>query len=207
VQTAETIAASGTAVATGIMGTLSALAAGTSVAGPIGAAIGGALALSMAIYKQFEGCGQTCTITSDIANQVEPILQKNVAQYLALPVHYASLQALYLNNFDTTWAALVQACSNPTYQAAGQRCVSDRQQGACHYHDSSGACWNWFSGYRDPIANDPNVVPDPSPVVAGGSAITSALGISPTSTIAGIPVGKLILPAAGALLLLWALDL
>jgi hypothetical protein len=23
-----------------------------------------------------------------------------------------------------------------------------------------GACWNWHNGYRDPIANDPNVVDD-----------------------------------------------
>ena len=35
-------------------------------------------------------------------------------------------------------------------------CIADRQRGGCHYQ-SNGQCWNWFIGYRDPIANDPQV--------------------------------------------------
>jgi len=200
-QTASSIAAAGASVTTGIMGTLSALTAGSSIAGPIGIAIAGAAALAVAIYNVFKGCGQTCTITSDIANQIEPILRQNLDNYMSAPVHYASLQAAALNNFQTAWNALVQACSNPTYMNAGQRCISDRQQGACHYTTSPGgwngstytppgqngsgpACWNWFVGYHDPIANDPTVVPDPAGGVTigpGGQAIVQTSPVSSTS--------------------------
>src|SRR5215472_1920517 len=35
--------------------------------------------------------------------------------------------------------------------------IGDCQQGACHYQPQPGQCWNWFIGYRDPIASDPQV--------------------------------------------------
>ena len=126
----------------------------------------------------------------------------------------ASLQAAALNNFDTVWNALKTACSDPSLGAAGQRCISDRQQGSCAYKVSPGgwqngvyvyngpngsgsSCWNWFVGYRDPIANDPTVVPDPTPtspsassnVAAGGNPISAVLG-------SGFNFSSLILPAA-----------
>lgn len=189
-----------------------------AMAGPLGAAIGAAAgAVAGLLYNVFKGCGQSCVKATEIANQVEPILSQNVTAYLAEPVHYASLQAAYLNNFDTAWNALVQACSDPALLAAGQNCITDRQRGSCAYKTSPGgwngrtytppgangsgsACWNWFVGYRDPIANDPNVVADPV-----GSSLLSSAGIDPLSTIGGIPITSLLLPAGllvGALVLL-----
>jgi hypothetical protein len=195
---------------------------GTLVAGPLGAAVAAAVSqIGILLANVFSGCGQTCTQASDLANQAEPLLQQNLASYLAEPVHYASLQAAYLNNFTLTWNALVAACGNPALQSAGQNCISDRQEGACHYQTSPGGwqqqngtwvyvnpgaqgsgstCWNWFVGYHDPIANDPTVVPDPAGALP--SNLLSSIGISPTATLFGLPVVDVAL-AAGALLLLW----
>jgi len=121
-------------------------------------------------------------VASQDADKFEAPLKQNLAAYLNAPVHYASLQAAALNNVDTLFTALNQACSDPQLQDAGRRCISERlDPSACHWKASPGgwngatytpygsagsgdACWNWVKGYRDPIANDPNVVPDPSPV-------------------------------------------
>jgi hypothetical protein len=200
-----------------------AILTGTLLGGPLGGAIAAAISqLGILLANAFSGCGQTCVEATKIANQVEPILQQNVDKYMSAPVHYASLQAGALNNFDFTWQALQQACSNPQLQAAGQRCISDRQRGACTWKASPGgwaqdttgkwtytgygaagsgdACWNWFVGYRDPIANDPTVVADPP-----GSALLSTFGLDPNATFLGVPLADLVLPALlmfGALIFL-----
>ena len=67
--------------------------------GPIGAAIGGRIAISQLLVGIFQGCGQTCVEASNIANQVEPALQQNLAAYLASPVRTVSMQAAAINNF------------------------------------------------------------------------------------------------------------
>jgi hypothetical protein len=51
--------------------------------------------------------------------------------YLSAPVHYQSLQAAALANFNNTWTALVNACSNPSL-GAGQSCISDPETGWTH---------------------------------------------------------------------------
>jgi|SRR5579863_6815394 len=195
---------------------------GTLVAGltaiPIIGPIAGALAaIGTLLANIFSGCGNTCVEASNIANQVGDALAQNLTTYLSSPVHYASLQAAALNNFDAAWASLVQACSSPSLGSAGQACISDRQRGACKWKASPGgwvqasdgswsytpwgaagsgtACWNYFIGMRDPIANDPTVVPDPTPAAAASSGLLSAVGLSPSTTIAGIPVSDLLLPA------------
>ncbi len=57
-------------------------------------------------------------------------------------------------------------------------------------------------GYRDPIANDPTVVPDPVPGGAVASNILSSVGIPAGSTFFGLPVGDLLM-GGGLLLLAW----
>jgi hypothetical protein len=211
----QTIAA---AAAAGASTTVSMLVAMGTIGGPVGAAIAGVISIGMALAKVFGGCGQTCVQASNIANQVEPLLQQNVNHYLSAPVRYASLQAAAVNNFQTAWNALVQNCSNPALQAAGQRCISDRQQSGCTWKTSPGGwtqdsagnwsyvpagpagsgstCWNWFVGYLDPIVNDPTVVPDPIPGSSSGSGLLTSFGIDPATTVAGIPVSDLVIPAA-----------
>lgn len=137
------------------------------------------------------GCGQTCITASQYANQVEPILQQNLKNYQALAAPRGkSVQQAALSVFDQAWTGLVQACSNPALGSAGKRCISDRQAGACTWKDAHGNCWNWFSGYRDPIANDTQTYNDASSVVTGllPASVTSALvstGIDPTILLIG----------------------
>ena len=78
--------------------------------------------------------------------------------------------------------------------------MNDRKQGACHYQ-VNGQCWNWFIGYRDPIANDPAVVPDPTTTMAGGTSSSSGLPASslPASSIFAPGIDPIVLLIAGGL--------
>lgn len=214
VNTASSIASSGAAATIGFL-----VYAG-SIGGPLGAAIGAAAGLLIEvgglIAKQFAGCGQTCVIASNDANQVGDLMTQNVQAYVSAP-YSPDLQAAALNNFDTAWAALSQACSNSQLGDAGKRCISDRQRGACVWKASAGGwvvdasapggyrwtdygpagsgnvCWNYFVGMRDPIANDPRAQ---AYSASPGSGLLSDIGLNPSATIAGVPIGNLFLPAA-----------
>jgi hypothetical protein len=203
-----------TFVSSGINSTVGILVALGTVTGPVGAAIAGAVAVGQLLVGIFRGCGETCVEATDIVNQVEPVLQQNLANYLSSPIRTKSMQAAFLNNFATAWGAVVQNCNNPQLLSAGQNCIKDRQQGACAYKTSPGGwtqnsdgtctykyngpngsgstCWNWFVGYHDPIANDPCVVPDSvvtSPVTlpAGSSATSLPSATTTTGTAVTTP--------------------
>jgi hypothetical protein len=166
------------------------------------------------------GCGNTCIITSDWANQAEAQLQQNIAAYFAIPTpRPLSAQQAALGNFLAVWNYLVSQCSNPQLGAAGQACITDRQAGACHWKQPAssvppwgtppaGACWNWWNGYHDPIANDPDVYNDGGVLTgtaasAATSASTAVSGaLSSLTTATGLSATTLILLAAGALILL-----
>lgn len=206
------LVAGGAAVAAG---SVAALASAGIIAGAAVPFIGPAIAaVTLAIEAILNsGCGQTCVVTSQWANQAEALLVQNIQQYFAQPAPRAqSLQTLALQNFDKIWSTLVQQCSQAGTGAAGQRCISDRQAGACTWKQTTtspllayagepqpGDCWNWFSGYRDPIADDPNVVPDSALSTVSqassdiGSAISSAFGGTSNTGI------LLLLAAAGLL--------
>jgi hypothetical protein len=149
----------------------------------IGIAVSGVTLLLAAIFAR-KGPKQKVA-TTEIVNKIEPLLQQNLAGYMAGP-HTVSSQAQALANFDAGWAYVEQYCDTPEMGNPGKACVSDRQAGACAWRDSAGACWNWFSGYRDPIANDPKVVPDPV-VDEVGNLIDSVTGglFSSSSTATG----------------------
>ena len=178
-----------------------------TIGGPVGAAIAGIAGIGIAIANLFSGCGQTCVEATNIADQAGALIDQAYNYYMNSPVHYASMQAAYLNLFDGTWAAMVKACSNPQLGAAGQRCITDRQAGSCAYqvspfgwqqdpatgkwtwveagpNGSGTVCWNSFVGRRDPVANDPTVVPDT--VGAITDPTTGAVtGIQPPSIFGG----------------------
>jgi len=190
-------------VTTGASSTVGILVALGTIGGPIGAAAAGLIAVSSLIVNLFQGCGQTCVVATGDANQVGDALKQNLQTYLASPVHTQSLQAAALNNFNTTWAALVAACSNPSLGAAGQRCISDRAQGSCAYKTTPGGwaqdatgkwaytypgangsgdtCWNYWVGFHDPIANDPTAVPD-SAVTSTSASSSATPGTTTTAT-------------------------
>jgi hypothetical protein len=225
--TTQSISGIASAGATTTASLLVALGTAPTIVGPI---VAGLVAVANLLVGVFKGCGQTCVQASDIANQVEAALQQNLSQYMSAPVHYQSLQAAALNNFQTAWNALTQACGQAALATAGQNCISERQQGACSYKTSPGGwqqgtsgawtyvypgangsgstCWNWWIGYHDPIANDPTVVADPASSAAQ-SVITTGLtdvGLSPSTTIFGIPLSTLALPVLAGLAILLLMD-
>jgi len=216
---AASIMTAGVQTAAGIMAGLTAAIGSAASTGGISLAITGAIELGTLLYNVFKGCGPTCTEATSLVNQAAPLLQQNLNNYLsaqAAGANYASFQSACLTYFDSTWAALMKACETSQLGAAGQNCIADRAQGACKYKTSpsgwqvspnspggysyvgAGAngsgttCWNWYVGYRDPIANDPTVIPDP---VATGAAVTgdgtgtgsstNETGGSTTTTTAG----------------------
>lgn len=213
------VAAAGAATTGAILASLSPALA---MAGPIGAAVAGLTAVGIAIASLFQGCGQTCVAATNIANQVSTYLQQNLQHYMNANPRYRSLQLAALNNFDTAWTALVQGCSDPSLGQAGAACISERQRGGvsqwcCNSPTSTpaGQCktgegnmvnccsgCDMFVTLRDPIANDPNVVPDP---VAGSTEVVNAQGqVVGTTTAAGgsgsgFPM-PLLLIAAGVVL-------
>lgn len=176
----------------------------------IGAAILGAGYAINAIMNS--GCGQTCIVSTSFANQANAALQQNIEAYFSIPVpRPMSSQTAALANFDALWQWLQQQCANPQLGDAGKRCITDRQSGACVWTQpassvppwgipAAGACWNWFSGYRDPIANDTNVYDDSSEVL---QVINGTLTATPivASGAMGLPAWW---PLAAAALLIGA---
>lgn len=109
------------------------------------------------------GCGDTCIASSRIVDEIEPYLKRNVQNYLSYSRRTASMQAQSLALFDTAWAHVVAACSDPALGDAGRRCISERERNGRY---------PWVVYYRDPIANDPNVEP-----ASIGSEVANTLGL------------------------------
>lgn len=173
----------GTPVVTAVAAPSVATAIGvsTAVAVPvIGAAIAGVTILITELIAN-SGCGITCVETSQWADQAAQLLDQNIHAYFSNSTRTVSMQQQALANFDAIWAKLVSMCSDPQTGNAGKRCISDRQAGACTWKQTAskvpswgtpaiGECWNWFNGYRDPIASDANVVAD-----SLGEGVTSSI--------------------------------
>lgn len=202
------IASTGSAAAPALLGLT---AAAVPVIGAV--VVGVTLAISL-LWKVFSGDPRKNATTS-IVNQIEPKLQENLAGYMAGP-RTASSQAQALANFDAAWQLVLANCNRQEFGVAvgepGYNCIHDRMQGACHWTKSGQTpghppddCFNWFLGYRDPIAQDPNVKPDPGTEpettaaggVASGTANASADGTTgaPSNTLllAGLLAGAAIL--------------
>jgi hypothetical protein len=193
------LAASGAPLSTQIEGSVgSALLAAAPFAGPAAPflIIGGAICDMLAVLGVGSGCGQTCVLSSNYANQAEALLQQNIAAYFNIPApRPQSAQAAALANFQAMWNDLEAQCGVASLGSAGQKCITDRQAGACTWKQTAaalppwgtppvGACWNWFAGYRDPIANDP-AVPDAVASTAGNAVATTTTDIASLSTSAG----------------------
>lgn len=158
-------------------------------------AIAGAITEFLGTMGVGSGCGQTCVLSTQYANQAEALLRQNLAAYQAIATpRPLSAQTAALKNFDTIWADLEAQCSNPSLGSAGQRCISDRERGSTAYGG-----WTWFSAYRDPIANDASVYDDSASasVSAAASSAVSSLGVS-TPVLLGI------LAAAGIAWAVWS---
>jgi hypothetical protein len=184
-------ATSSALIATGTISSTSAMASVIPVIGPIIAGV--TIALSLIFGRK--GPKQKVA-TTKIVNDVEPQLQKNLAGYLALARRYRAAQAQALANFDAGWLYVTQNCGQSAMGDPGQACIKDRQAGACTWRDTGSQCWNWFSAYRDPIANDAAVVDDPVINAAGfiidlatnrvlGTAVSAASAAGDAGAVVG----------------------
>jgi hypothetical protein len=208
--TAGTIESVGGSTLASVAGTLAATGAITGPAAPV-LLIAAGIAEFLGAMGVGSGCGQTCVLSSQYANQAEALLKQNIAAYFAInPPRPQSAQTAGLTNFDTIWSDLDQQCSNAQLGAAGQRCITDRQAGGCTWKASppeypgepaAGDCWNWFNAYRDPIANDPDVVPDSELTSASSATGSTSTGAS----VASSPSSWLLIAAAAALVV-WGLS-
>lgn len=197
--------ASGAVTAAAAPAVATALGISTAAAVPIvGAAFAGILLGVEAILNS--GCGQSCIVTSQWANEAEPLLRQNIQQYFSLPNRTTADQQSALNVFDAVWAGLVERCSQPGLSTAGENCIKDRQAGACKWKQTAdspllsipgqpqpGECWNWFSGYRDPIARDNPPSGDFSTVLSGSFlASLSPAEIAILATVGALVVAEVV---------------
>lgn len=208
----------GSAIAGGAAAALAAIAPFTGPAAPFLAA---AAALIGPIAKLFHGCGQTCVQATQYADQAGAALEQLLHQYFTQPVRYRSSQVAALAYIDQVFGYVQTSCGNPALGQAGQNCISQRlNPSACHWTASAPAftknadgsysftpagragsgswCFNWVTGYRDPVATDPGVVEDPPSQVVGSalSSVASALGLNTAGVPDwALPVGLLLLAA------------
>lgn len=210
-------AGTGGSIASGAVA-LTTSAATASVVVPI-IGIGVAAVIGAIALIKNSGCGQTCIITADDANKIEPYLQANLKGYFEGPRTVASREAA-LQNADYFLNYLAQACGQPALGNAGKRCISDRQAGACVWKQTEagynqfpypgvpkpGECWNWVSGYRDPIANDPGVTPSSTlDAITGGASIYDVFAAAASSGgLFGLSWGQLLIPVL-LLVALWVI--
>jgi hypothetical protein len=150
----------------------------TGPAAPFVAVAGIAIELLAAIGVG-KGCGNTCITASKYADKAEALLKQNLDTYKALATPRSkSAQTAALLIFDQVWSGLQTSCAT-VGGTAGTNCIADRQAGACKWTNAAG-CFNWFVGYRDPIANDPNVVDDSATSTVSG-AVSSSVDVGGTS--------------------------
>lgn len=202
--------ATGSATAAGTAGSTW-LGMSAAVAVPvIGAAVVGATLAISALFNR-KGPKQKVA-TTEVVNLAEPEMQANLDGFLNGPRTVSSREQA-LNNFDALWFWVVDHCDIPEMGTPGQNCVNERQRGgsAPWCPNPGGTGCDWFTLYRDPIANS-EVVPDPPLELSDlgsqpstGSIIGDAKAILESKTVIGgleIPVWGLAAGAVGLLLLL-----
>lgn len=188
-QTATSVISAGSAAASAAAPVLasSAVTAGlltTAVAVPIvGAVIAGVSLALLAIFNNPRGAEKVAA--THIVDAVEPQLKANRDAYVNAPVRTAAAQAAALQNFDYAWSQM----TGPQYLGAAslkdvyRQSVDDRNRGGK---------WDWFSYYRDPVANTPpnDVAPQSAGLESSitGSLIRSATGVAVPETVLGIPL-------------------
>lgn len=112
--------------------------------------------------------------TTEIVNQVEPLLKENLEGYLSGP-RTPEARAQALANFDAAWAWLVDQCGQPAMGEPGRRCIAERQRGGSAPWCPTRVGCDWFTLYRDPIEQDTVSEGSSSTFLApGGSGVSSA---------------------------------
>jgi hypothetical protein len=110
--------------------------------------------------------------TTNVVNEAARLMQQNLDAWNATSKSY-STQTAALTQFDALWAQVVKFCSQASEGKPGERCISERQRGGKY---------DFFSYYRDPIANDPHAG-DPDRAAAAAAATNDTATL--TSILAG----------------------
>jgi hypothetical protein len=172
------LASSATAAAGGVASSASILGMSLGVAVPvIGAAIAGVTAMIGIWISNNAKYHAQETATTHIVDEAEKFMQQNLDAWNQSQ-KTKSEQEQGIANYNAIWAQVVQACNQQQYGDPGQRCIHDRERGGK---------WPWPTYFLDPIANDPNVQPDP--VQGAVSGIENAL----SGGVAGIPLPLLLI--------------
>jgi len=207
--TADQYVSAGGAVATPIVsGVLASSSAASVAAGGSGLILGMAPSLAIPVVGAaivaamagielilHSGCGNTCVVTSNWANEAESKLRQLVHAYFSIPApRTQSQQQATMQGFMAVWNYLSQECSNPQLGTAGQNCIADRQDGACKWKQTAllgipgepaiGQCFNWWAEYYWPVAND-DTVPDAAVQDATSTSSSSASSDSVLSGLSG----------------------
>lgn len=160
------------------------------VVGPLAAAAT-AIATSLAVViENLTGCGPTCVLATQYANQASVALDQVKATYFNTPNRTVSFQQSTLQQIQAVFDALRTACSNPNLGNAGKRCISDRLvRGAVTSWCNGQVGCDWVTNYYDAIANDPNVSPDPVSAVSSVVSSIEAGNLLPLALAAALVVG------------------
>ena len=159
--------------------------------------VGPFVAAAAAIANAFgigKGCGATCTQSTQIVNQIEPILKQNLSAAMQqatanggclTPAEVATLT----QNFNGLWQEVLTGCGQIP-APGGTQCIADRQPGGK---------FDWTAAYLAPIQNIPVCQPAPpaattqafAPATALPSSAPSSINYAtppaPAGTIAGFP--------------------
>ncbi len=156
----------------------------SSAAGPIGLAIAGTV-IGLSLLFGRKG-GQQKITASNNANEIEPYMQQNLANYMASP-RTISDKGIGLDNYDYLWNQFVSIINSQDLGDAGRRGIEERGR-------NGRPPWgkNWFELYRDPIEQD-------TPTNTGVSLVNSIMGsgggidLTKVLSIGALVVGGLLL--------------
>jgi hypothetical protein len=170
------------APAVGLITLSSTMAAAIPIAGAVVAV--GVLIFSM--LHNSTGLRQDAETTAEV-NAAAVYMQNNLDAWNASTKNTAT-QVQALANFDNAWAAVLNFCGKASEGTPGERCISERQRGGQY---------DFFSYYRDPIANDPQagVIDRQQLTEAAAAAVPSTVTADGTSSPAGFSLGTLAIPA------------
>lgn len=195
-QTLPSAAMSGAATANMLGGSVTADIVGGAQAGLMAAApftgpaapfVLAAASLIAPIASMFKGCGQTCKEATTIANNAEAAAESLLQKWNATPVKYRSIQQAYLAAQQDVWNYIQGGCQKIGGQG-GQQCIADRQRGGKY---------DFFIHYVDPVANETDIVPDPTPVSTGLASLFSGSSLPMPLIIGGAGLVFLLMASGG----------
>lgn len=144
ISTGVSVAGTGLAAAAsaGLLTSIGITAAMVPFIGPI---VGGVV-LAIAALGIGNGCGPTCTASTNVVNTIEPYMKQNLAaaqsQATANGGCLTSAEVTALTGtFNSLWNYVTQNCGQ-VGGVGGKQCIADRQRGGK---------LDWFNWYLDPI--------------------------------------------------------